>query len=113
MFVRIPKREDKSGKMDTLAGISSECKRVCLYRQNEPGIGEKMSKRYVYANQKGGVTKTTTALSASIMASLCGKRTLLVDMDAQGNSTWATGYSPDYLEHTVYTAMQGTSSLRD
>lgn len=72
-----------------------------------------MSKRYVYANQKGGVTKTTTALSASIMASLCGKRTLLVDMDAQGNSTWATGYSPDYLEHTVYTAMQGTSALRD
>jgi chromosome partitioning protein len=71
-----------------------------------------MTKRYVYTNQKGGCTKTTTAINAAVMGGLCGKRTLLVDMDGQGNSTWALGYSPDYLEHTVYTAMQGSSTLQ-
>jgi chromosome partitioning protein len=71
-----------------------------------------MTKRYVYTNQKGGVTKTTTAINAAVIGGLCGKRVLLVDMDGQGNSTWALGYSPDYLEHTVYTAMQGSSTLQ-
>jgi chromosome partitioning protein len=71
-----------------------------------------MTKKYVYTNQKGGVTKTTSAINAAVMGGLCGKRTLLVDMDGQGNSTWALGYNPDYLEHTVYTAMQGTSTLQ-
>lgn len=70
-----------------------------------------MTKKYIYTNQKGGVTKTTTAINAAVMGGLCGKHTLLVDMDGQGNSTWAMGYSPDYLEHTVYTAMLGTSTL--
>ncbi len=72
-----------------------------------------MAKKYVYTNQKGGVTKTTTAISAAVMSSLCGKRALLVDMDGQGNTSWATGYTPDYLEHTMYTAMQGTSPVRE
>ena len=70
-----------------------------------------MTKKYVFANQKGGVTKTTTAINSAVMASLCGKRTLLVDMDGQGNSTYALGYNPDNLEHTIYTVMQGTSTL--
>jgi len=68
-------------------------------------------KRYVYTNQKGGVTKTTTALNHAVMGTLCQKRILLVDMDSQGNSTWSLGYSPDTLEHTVYTVMRKESSL--
>jgi chromosome partitioning protein len=70
-----------------------------------------MTKKYVFANQKGGVTKTTTTVNSAVMASLCGKRTLLVDMDGQGNSTYALGYNPDILDHTIYTVMQGTSTL--
>jgi len=70
-----------------------------------------MARKYVYANQKGGVTKTTTAVNSAVMASLCGKRTLLVDMDGQGNSTYALGYNPDGLEHIVYTVMQGSSTI--
>lgn len=67
---------------------------------------------YVYANQKGGVTKTTTAMTAAIMARLCGKRVLLIDMDPQGNTSGAMGYNADALEHTVYTAMRGESTLQ-
>src|SRR5579859_2670324 len=71
-----------------------------------------MARKYASANQKGGVTKSTTTMNSAVMASLCGKRTLLVDMDGQGNSTYALGYNPDSLEHTVYTVMQGTSTIQ-
>ncbi len=67
---------------------------------------------YVYANQKGGVTKTTTAMTAALMARLSGKRVCLIDMDPQGNTTGAMGYDADALEHTVYTAMRGESTLQ-
>jgi chromosome partitioning protein len=70
-----------------------------------------MVKIIVYANQKGGVTKTTTASTFALMATLTGKRAVLVDMDPQGNSTTYLGYNPDFLDHTVYTGMRGKSTL--
>jgi chromosome partitioning protein len=81
-----------------------------MYGKNNGGIT--MARKYVYTNQKGGVTKTTAAINTAVMATLSGKRSLLVDMDGQGNSTWASGYNPDYLEHTIYKAMQGTSTIQ-
>lgn len=65
----------------------------------------------VYANQKGGVTKTTDAVTFALMAILNGKRAVLVDMDPQGNATTFLGYNPDFLDHTVYTGMRGKSTL--
>lgn len=68
-------------------------------------------KRYVYTNQKGGVTKTMTTLCSAVMGALCKKRVLVADMDGQGNTTWGLGYAPDAIEHTVYSAMRGESTL--
>lgn len=53
-------------------------------------------------NQKGGVGKTTTAISLSACLADCGKRTLLVDLDPQGNVTSGLGIDKTSLTKNLY-----------
>lgn len=69
-------------------------------------------KRYVYSNQKGGVTKSTKTVNFSVAGALSGKRVLAVDVDhGQGNLTYALGLTQWQLKHTVYTLMNGDSTI--
>jgi chromosome partitioning protein len=65
----------------------------------------------VFANVKGGVTKTTTVLTTAMMLHLLGARVLVVDADPQGNTTDGLGYTGGALTHTLYTLMMGKSTL--
>ena len=56
--------------------------------------GENMTRTVAVLNQKGGVGKTTVVLGLASAAWSRGLRTLVVDLDAQANATWALGVDP-------------------
>lgn len=58
-------------------------------------------RRYAIANQKGGVGKTTVTLGIASAASAAGIRTLVIDLDPQGNATAGLGIDTSQLELTV------------
>ena len=63
-----------------------------------------MAKITAICNQKGGVSKTVTAVNLGIGLAREGKKVLLVDMDAQGSLTASLGYQrPDQMENTLAT----------
>jgi chromosome partitioning protein len=55
-----------------------------------------------FANQKGGVAKTTTTLNLAVALSESGHRVLCVDLDPQGNLTMSQGIDPDTVEKSLY-----------
>jgi chromosome partitioning protein len=55
-----------------------------------------------FANQKGGVAKTTTTLNLAVAFAESGHRVLCVDLDPQGNLTMSQGIDPDKVEKSLY-----------
>jgi chromosome partitioning protein len=61
-----------------------------------------MAKVIVFANQKGGVAKTTTTLNLGVAFAEKGHRVLLIDLDPQGNLTMSQGLNPDEIERSMF-----------
>ena len=72
-----------------------------------------MGRVLAIANQKGGVGKTTTAVNLAASLAAAEKRTLLVDMDPQGNATSGIGSDKSVLQGTIYHALIGEAEARD
>ncbi len=64
-------------------------------------------------NQKGGVGKTTTAVNLAASVAAAEKRTLLVDMDPQGNASSGCGVRPGTRERTVYDVLIGAVAMEE
>jgi chromosome partitioning protein len=61
-----------------------------------------MAKVIAFANQKGGVAKTTTTLNLGVALKELGYRVLVVDLDPQGNLTMSQGMNPDAIERSMF-----------
>ena len=72
-----------------------------------------MAKIIAFANQKGGVGKTTSAINVAAALGLKRKNTLLVDFDPQGNSTSGVGIRKSQVKNTIYDALVGKASPHD
>ena len=64
--------------------------------------GATLGQVIAFANQKGGVAKTTTTLNLGVAFKEEGFEVLLVDLDPQGNLTMSQGMDPDQVERSMY-----------
>ena len=69
-----------------------------------------MGKIVVFANQKGGVGKTTSAVNIAAAIGAMGKRVLLVDLDPQGNSSSGVGINKKSMKLSTYDVIINRSS---
>src|SRR5512137_1496155 len=72
-----------------------------------------MGRTVTIANQKGGVGKTTTAVNLAASLAAGERRTLLIDLDPQGNAGSALGIRRDDSEQTIYEVLLDGVPLRD
>src|SRR3954453_14216045 len=64
--------------------------------------GPTLARVIVFANQKGGVAKTTTTLNLGVALAEQGQKVLAIDLDPQGNLTMSQGWNPDEIERSMF-----------
>lgn len=72
-----------------------------------------MGRKIAVANQKGGVGKTTTAVNLSSNLAKLGKKVLLVDIDAQGNSCSGLGVEIEEDQNSIYEVLMNECSAAE
>ena len=72
-----------------------------------------MGKIISFANQKGGVGKTTSCVNIAASLGLLGHKVLIIDLDPQGNTTSGVGVSKKSLKGSTKELLNGEMNVRD
>lgn len=83
------------------------------YDSLAPHGGGRVTRVIALANQKGGVGKTTSAVNLSAFLAAGGYRTLLIDIDPQGNTTSSLGLDKEACDSSIYDVLLGDARLAD
>jgi chromosome partitioning protein len=75
--------------------------------------GATLGQVIAFANQKGGVAKTTTTLNLAVAFQEMGYRVLAVDLDPQGNLTMSQGMDPDTVERSMFDVLVHSMPIED
>src|ERR1700748_1140683 len=67
-----------------------------------PDRGPVLARVIAFANQKGGVAKTTTTLNLGVALAEREAKVLAIDLDPQGNLTMSQGWNPDEIERSMF-----------
>jgi chromosome partitioning protein len=78
-----------------------------------PDEPERRAQIISFANQKGGVAKTTTTLNLAVAFAESGHKVLAVDLDPQGNLTMSQGIDPDRVEKSMYDVLVHHVQIRE
>jgi chromosome partitioning protein len=95
-----------------------------LAPSRQPGVGripgahigdesERRAQIISFANQKGGVAKTTTTLNLAVAFAESGHKVLAIDLDPQGNLTMSQGIDPDSVEASMYDVLVDHIPIRE
>ena len=72
-----------------------------------------MGKILAITNQKGGVGKTTTSVNLSASLAATKRKSLLIDLDPQGNATMGSGIDKKDLSISIYDVLMGEKSIEE
>src|SRR5689334_7543060 len=81
--------------------------------RTETAQGPPMGRVISFANQKGGVAKTTTTLNLGVALAEQNLRVLLCDLDPQGNLTMSQGLNPDTIERSMFDVLVHRLPIED
>jgi chromosome partitioning protein len=97
-----PEAEEEDGRMRASELIAPSRNDFSAAEEAGAEAPVKQPDVIVFANQKGGVAKTTTTLNLAVAFAEQGYRVLCIDLDPQGNLTMSQGIDPDKVEKSLY-----------